>query len=70
MKKLLSVLLTAAIVSVSSFTAFADKSNPLKSYDFNNQDKGEITYSASPAHYFSESFESGIGGKDAKDYAY
>ena len=70
MKKLLSVLLTAAIVSVSSFTAFADKSNPLKSYDFNNQDKGEITYSASPAHYFSESFESGIGGKDAQDYAY
>ena len=70
MKKLLSVLLTAAIVSVSSFTAFADKSNPLKSYDFNNQDKSEITYSASPAHYFSESFESGIGGKEAQDYAY
>ena len=70
MKKLLSVLLTAAIVSVSSFTAFADKSNPLKSYDFNNQSKGEITYSTSTAGYFSESFESGIGGKDAQDYAY
>lgn len=70
MKKLMSIILAVLMLMASlSSVTFADKQNPLNSYDFNNQTADGIT-SSSNANYFSLGFEAGIDDKAADDYAY
>ena len=70
MKKISAIILAAVLMFSLSSAVFADKAQPLKTYDFNAQSKGEIECVSSNGVYFEESFESGIGGREAKDFAY